>query len=92
MVMFISFPPEELPELSEQLKHGYIFTTRVMEEIGKYRPGMVVDSPMGTLQVITVSLLPHITFHPFYEELTVSQRDLIGDGEMELIRLVSYRS
>ena len=84
----IDFPAEELLSLKERLQDSKpIYTTRIMEEQGKYLPNQVLDSPLGKLKVKYVLMFFGIENHPFLKELTQNQKDLLGDNLMDLIEL-----
>lgn len=81
----ISFPKEEIPTLQSQ---DQIITTRVKEECGKYKMGDIVITPWGDR--FTVNKLikyKRITDHPFYKELTESQKNEISTQFFEVLTL-----
>ena len=86
---WIDFPREEFSSLQARLEAGKpIFTTRTMDEMGKYRVGIEVIAPWDqVLRVVEVRPINDVEDHPFLDELTASQIEQLSNGSMELIKL-----
>lgn len=72
---FISFPIEELDDLKKRLDDNKdIYTTRVSNEVGKYKLHEEYESPLGRLKVISLEHFEDINDHPFINELNEKQK------------------
>lgn len=90
----ISFPKKEWPEIKERLKeNGKIVTTRVSDELKKYKPGDICITSWGqVLKVTKVKSYKDISKHPFENELRKKERDIISKYEdFDVIYLSLYK-
>lgn len=56
-------------------KPGYCYTTRVYEEIGKYKVGELYTAPWGNvLKIDEVKTYRKVFERPFYDEMTDSEK------------------
>ena len=76
MIKKISFPLSEL----EQLKNrSFIITTRVSKEYNRYHLGDILKSPWSDLYYVQkIEKINCIDDHPYYDELTNDQIQLIS--------------
>jgi hypothetical protein len=91
---YMSFPVNEIQALQDRLcKRGFIGTTRVSDEFGKYKVGEIVDSDLGPLKVYEVIRYKNGTKHPYYDELTHEQVNLLSNyNDFEYITLRQVNS
>jgi hypothetical protein len=88
----IAFPIGEHAELKDRLDRGLpIWTTRTYEEFDKYYEGMVLDTDFGRLVVVGTCQIYDIKDHPFYNELSLEQLQLLKNQKMDIIKLVKER-
>lgn len=75
----MSFPENEYDSIMERLDSGKIcYTTRVLKEYGKYKLGETYTTPFErTIRIENIKKYEKISEHPFYDELTIQQRDEI---------------
>ena len=86
----IDFPEDEHYSLKSRLLRGDpIYTTRILNEKGKYRPSQILDSPFGQLIVEDVQSIDEIKSHPFISELTPEQIEQLRGHVMDLVKLRS---
>jgi len=92
----IGFPEIEHASLRDRLaKEKPIYTTRVDNELGRYKPSDVVSTPWGQdLRVVSVRHLSPEPVrgrqhkpHPFHEFLTEEQKGQIEGRSMDIIKL-----
>ena len=90
----ISFPEGETKQLKQRLGAGKpIYTTRVANEVGKYKKNAVVNnSVLGPLKVKKVMTLNDIKKHPFFKDLTKKQLKVIGDQKYQVIELEKHKT
>ena len=86
----ISFPADEHNAVRKRLDAGLsVVTTRVENEIGKYRPGQMYRTQWGEILEVTF-VQPYLLLedHPYHSELTAEWlRQLEGKpGEMVVLR------
>lgn len=89
----ISFPKEEHKTIKSQLKkYGKIITTRVDNEIGKFKLNKIYLSPWNDLlKVIDIKTFKNIIEHPYYKFLTNEQIKLISKyDKYEVLTLKQY--
>ena len=87
----ITFPTSEWTSIQHRLEtQGDVFTTRVSNELGKYKKGDILITPWGeTVIVESVKRLNSLESHPFYRELTTKQKQVLSQyTEMDLVKLV----
>jgi len=79
----ISFPEHEYESIQNYLNElGYCYTTRVYNEVGKYKIGELYNAPWGDiLKIDEVKKYKKVSDRPFYVEMT--------DKEIEEIRKYS---
>ena len=86
----MKFPKAEVLDLAIRLEKGKpIFTTRILDEQGKYRVGHLVrvdfwDEP---LKVVSITTKKSIKSHPFLDELTKSQIEEISGYTYDVVEL-----
>jgi len=86
----ISFPHHEIPDILAQLnQYGEVFTTRAMNEMGKYHEGDVVSFRGRTLEVESVQHYCRVEDHPFYSQLTYGQKRLLAPHCFDVVQLVA---
>ncbi len=74
MRKYISFPKNEyLSYLNRLNANKVIYTTRVSNEVNKYKFGEKYNSDFGILKVIFLKHFSKLSDHPFYNELNNSQ-------------------
>ena len=75
----ISFPKEEYQSIQKDLdRNGYCYTTRVSNEINKYKVGSSYETPWNEIIIIdNIKKYKKVSDHPFYNELTKAQIKLI---------------
>jgi len=79
MTDFIDFPLCEYQGYQQRINENkVIYTTRVSDEVGKYKKNQVYNSYFGKLKVIFFKHLKDIQDHPFYHELNKQQIDEIS--------------
>jgi 8-oxo-dGTP pyrophosphatase MutT (NUDIX family) len=87
----IDFPAEEHASVSQRLADvGTVSTTRIMKERGRYRKNELLRTPWGaSVQVTDVADHPDgdISVHPYFDQLTVPQRQQINGNPFEVIHL-----
>jgi hypothetical protein len=84
----ISFPPEEITDLSARIDKGlHIGTTRIMDEKGKYSKGEILDSEFGPLKVVSVVSGQGVDNHPHAKELTEAWKNEIGNEPWDYVEL-----
>jgi len=82
---YISFPSEELDAYnSTLLSNGHAYTTRAEAEVGKYKPGAKMQSPLGKITIESVQRLKGK--HPFDSELTDAQRKYFDGKEYDFVK------
>lgn len=71
---YIDFPKNEYEDYGKRLSENkIIYTTRVSNEVGKYRKEKIYNSCFGKLKVIYFKHFENINAHPFYNELKEQQ-------------------
>ena len=87
----ISFPKEEETSIKQRLADtGFIYTTRIQKEFGKYKLGKTYETPWGDcLTVVEIKKYEADKAHPFELELTAAQKELIFGQPFEVIKLKS---
>lgn len=71
---YIDFPKNEYEDYRKKLSENkIIYTTRVSNEVGKYRKEKIYNSCFGKLKVIYFKHFENISEHPFYTELKEQQ-------------------
>ncbi len=80
----IDFPKNEISDIRKRLKEGKrVFTTRIDREQGLYREGQRWRAPWGSwLEVVDVRPYTRLTDHPYYDQLTEFQRDIIREARI----------
>ena len=75
----MTFPENEHSSIIERLNQGkLVYTTRVFKELNKYAEGTKYNTPWNqTIIVLQIQRFNKIADHPWYSELTPSQRDEI---------------
>ena len=74
MQEYINFPLNEYNNYQKRLQENKpIYTTRVSNEVNKYKLGLIYKSDFGNLQVISLNHYNQLKNHPFYNELTKAQ-------------------
>jgi len=67
---YIEFPENEYEDYRKKLNENKtIYTTRVSNEVGKYKKDKIYNSYFGKLKVIYCKHFENINEHPFYNEL-----------------------
>lgn len=70
----ISFPKNEYDDYIKRLTDNkVIYTTRVSNEVNKYKLGLVYKSNFGNLKVVFLKHYLKLNDHPFYNELSKEQ-------------------
>ena len=76
MTKKIDFPAEEQEELKNRSR---IITTRVSQEYNVYHPGEMLETPWhACYMVMEVKKISNVKDHPYYDNLTKSQIQLIS--------------
>lgn len=71
---YISFPKNEYNYYIQRLTNNKtIYTTRVSNEVGKYKMDVVYKSDFGNLRVVFLKHYLKLSNHPFYNELNENQ-------------------
>ena len=71
---YIDFPKNEYKDYKKRLSENKtIYTTRVSNEVGKYKKEKIYNSSFGKLKVIYFKHFENINEHPFYNELKEQQ-------------------
>jgi ribosomal protein S18 acetylase RimI-like enzyme len=85
----ITFPKNELESVEWDLgKRTFVYTTRILEERGKYKQGHLYKSPYGCrLLVEEVKTYHKVEQHPFIKELTTEQIAEIGSHPFDVLKL-----
>lgn len=85
----ITFPEEEIPQIRKQLdEYRQVITTRVLKEYDKYIEGQRLRSPWGEmLFVAKIERYTNLNDHPFFNELTEEQKEIIGDNPLDVLYL-----
>lgn len=84
----IDFPKTEHKDLKKRLKDdGKIYTTRTSDEQDKYEKGEELGSPFGDLKVKNIKTYKKLEDHPFFDELTDTQKEEIDDEKYDIIEL-----
>jgi len=68
----ITFPQHEYPSIKGRLNQGKTFyTTRVSDELNKYKVGQRYKAPWGDiLEVVSVNRITDLKDHKFFKELS----------------------
>lgn len=75
----ISFPKREHTSLKGRLRAGKeISTSRVSSELGKYRTGDILQSPLGDLVVQKIQRIKDLAGHPHLVDLTKKQKQILN--------------
>lgn len=71
MQEYISFPKNEYDDYIKRLNSNKtIYTTRVSNEVDKYKINVIYKSDFGNLKVVFLKHYSKLRNHPFYNELT----------------------
>lgn len=71
---YISFPKNEYDNYIQRLTNNkIIYTTRVSNEVNKYKMGLIYKSDFGSLKVVFLKHYLKLSDHPFYNELNKEQ-------------------
>lgn len=90
--MFINFPAEEIKEIKQFIeKNGFIYTTRIDDELDKYKIDQETESPFGPLKIVYIKKFNNIYDHPFFDELTIEQVEDINGKEFCILKLVPVK-
>ncbi len=93
-VYHINFPKHEHGQLLHRLNNSEeIITTRVSDEINKYKVGQILSSNLTDKQLIIKTLTKYhdLKKHPYYKYLTKAEIELLSQyNEFEVIRLKLY--
>ncbi len=74
MQEYISFPKNEYDDYIKRLNSNKtIYTTRVSNEVDKYKINVIYKSDFGNLKVVFLKHYSKLRNHPFYNELTKDQ-------------------
>lgn len=74
MKKYIRFPENEYASYLNRLKDDkVIYTTRVSNEVNKYKLDEEYNSDFGVLKVISLKHFSKLSDHPFYQELNNNQ-------------------
>ena len=75
----ISFPKSEHKSIKNRLNTlGYCYTTRVSEEVGKYKVGGLYVAPWGdVLKIDEVRKYRKVRERPFYDEMSEDEKTKI---------------
>jgi hypothetical protein len=93
-IKLITFPKSEHKSLIKRLKNNkQIITTRVSNEFDKYNINDILFSDLGyELKVLKIKNYQNIKEHPYYNELTKSQIDLIDKySQFQVIWLIKNK-
>ena len=82
----ISFPEHEYESIQNYLNRlGYCYTTRVYNEVGKYRVGGLYTAPWGdVLRIDEVNTYWKVSDRPFYDEMSDNEKADIGKYSEDL--------
>lgn len=84
MINVITFPDEEYNSYKKRLDDDLIiYTTRVSDEVSKYKMDKEYDSCFGKLKVVYLEHFDNLDEHPFIAELTVAQKNEISTYILE---------
>ena len=74
MQEYISFPKNEYDDYIKRVNSNKtIYTTRVSNEVDKYKINVIYKSDFGNLKVVFLKHYSKLRNHPFYNELTKDQ-------------------
>jgi hypothetical protein len=87
---FMDFPELEYNNLKGRLLSGKpIYTTRIKEELDKYKLNEIYTTSFGiSVKVIDIERIENIEKHPFYKDLTNEQKKALGSNSMDLVKLI----
>lgn len=89
----MSFPNSEIPDLKLQVANGQkVVTTRIDNELGRWRQGQIVTTPMGVMRVNSVRRVNDVKEHPYHEHLTRAQAQTLTDKKMDVVELTAARA
>ena len=84
----IEFPKSEHKDIKKDLKErGYVYTTRVSDEQGKYKKDDLLESTFGDLKVSDIKTYKKLKDHPHFDELTDEMKKDIGKHKYDYIKL-----
>ena len=84
----MSFPTHELPVLHQRLCKGeHIVTTRCLDEFERYDVGDEVNTKLGVLTVTSIKSCKELSEHPYLDDLTEKERNLLSVGPFDVITL-----
>lgn len=86
----MKFPGSEVPDLAIRLEKGKpIYTTRILDEQGKYRVGhkIRVDFWDEPLEIVSITTKKSVGSHPFFDELTEKQIEEISGHTYDVVEL-----
>jgi hypothetical protein len=87
-VSYIDFPKTEYESLKKRLsKNKPIYTTRIKDEQNKYDLNDIVLSPFGYLKVSDIQTFSKIQDHPFYDNLSIDEKETIKDHIFDVLKL-----
>ncbi len=76
---YIDFPKNEHKDYKKRLSENkIIYTTRVSNEVGKYKINKIYNSSFGKLKVTYFKHFSDIKDHPFYNELKEKQIKILS--------------
>lgn len=84
----MTFPKHEYDGLMSRLRLSRpIYTTRTLNEQGKYTEGTLVKTPFGYLEVVEVKTYDKLEDHPFLNELTDKEKSYMEVPPFDVVKL-----